>query len=304
MGDEVPEAGAVEPDASLSDSPGTVDDPAGAGLDVSSDVPLREELIRRFAVWVDRVLAGETEPGGIGQVLLDQLNAEGADGPQVAGPDLYTLHSAMTALTQEVKLQGRTFQRVASELDPLPAGQLAAIEENRRLARLVEEGLKALRESSEGIVTKEKKRLLEAIVNVRERLLRGADAVEEYREVTAESDPPGFFRRLLRGPRTKKASARSETVAALTHGYSLALAEIDETLEREGISVVDVDAGFDSMFMTVVDIEEDSGVTVGTVLEVYRNGYAWGGEPFRLAEVKVAASPRKPVSGIPEERTI
>ena len=45
---------------------------------------------------------------------------------------------------------------------------------------------------------------------------------------------------------------------------------------------------FDSHRMTAVEREETDSVPEGTVVGVYRNGYEWEGEVYRLAQVKVA----------------
>jgi molecular chaperone GrpE len=48
--------------------------------------------------------------------------------------------------------------------------------------------------------------------------------------------------------------------------------------------------------MKAVDLLETSEVPENTVLEVYRRGYEWNGEVFRVAEVKVARAPRGPLA--------
>ena len=65
----------------------------------------REEILRRFEAWLDRVLAAEESPQGIAAELLASLSAETA---AYAGGqcDMYSMWAAVTSLTQEVKLQG------------------------------------------------------------------------------------------------------------------------------------------------------------------------------------------------------
>ena len=81
---------------------------------------LRARLLRRFEAWLDAALDDEEPPAGLAAEILTEL-AE--DGP-IAGPgprrpvDLYTLWSSLTALSQEIKLQGRSFKQLQENLSP------------------------------------------------------------------------------------------------------------------------------------------------------------------------------------------
>ena len=78
----------------------------------------RDDLMRRFEQWLDEALAAEEPPAGIDAEILAAL----ADANPDANPetddeidrpiDSYTLWAAMTALTHEVKLQGRAFKEL------------------------------------------------------------------------------------------------------------------------------------------------------------------------------------------------
>src|SRR5215472_15902489 len=89
----------------------------------------REGILRRFEEWLDDVLRAEEPPQGIAAEILSRLDAESAaaDGQF----DLYSMWSAVTALTQEVKLQGRTFKQLSETVAPVAemAPRLAEIEE-------------------------------------------------------------------------------------------------------------------------------------------------------------------------------
>ena len=65
----------------------------------------RQTILRRFETWLDETLAAEEPPAGIAAEIFEELetDGEGAEG----SADLFALHSAMTAVTGEVKLQGR-----------------------------------------------------------------------------------------------------------------------------------------------------------------------------------------------------
>src|SRR2546430_1500318 len=54
---------------------------------------------------------------------------------------------------------------------------------------------------------------------------------------------------------------------------------------------------FDPRYMQAVDLEETNQVPEGTVVEVYRVGYEWKGQTFRLAQVKVSRSAAGPAAG-------
>ena len=76
----------------------------------------RERLVRGFETWLDNALANEAPPSGLTDELRSALQ-NGAPLPPIdGGCDLYSLWSAMTALTQEVRLQGRTFKQLNDTL--------------------------------------------------------------------------------------------------------------------------------------------------------------------------------------------
>ena len=254
--------------------------------------PLRMALIARFVRWLDAVLAREEPLDEAGLALLAEMRGSGQDpgdeGRVPRGPDLYTLYSAMTVLGQEVRLQGRTFQRVVAELEPLSIRQKEVLDENRRLVRSVEDALGALRDTSGAQVQQETKRFLEILVGVRERLQRGIAATRNQGGALEAARYPGFFARLF-GWRRDARTNTFDVISALRGGNILSLAEIDDTLARENVRPVDPATGFDPRFMKAVDVQTVPGVREGTILEVYRPGYTWNGQPFRLAEVKVAA---------------
>ena len=75
----------------------------------------REEILRRFEKWLDGALAAEEPPRGIEAEILETLLGEG-DGARPGFPDAYSLWAAMTALAQEIKLQGRSFKELNATL--------------------------------------------------------------------------------------------------------------------------------------------------------------------------------------------
>src|SRR6266853_3361726 len=94
----------------------------------------REEILRRFEALLDSALAAEEPPAGIDAEILSAVMGGGV--AEAAGNgigkdrrcDSYALWTAMTALTQEIKLQGRAFQ----ELNRTLAAQTEKIAEELR----------------------------------------------------------------------------------------------------------------------------------------------------------------------------
>src|SRR5947208_458566 len=157
----------------------------------SSVHEIREISLRGFETWLDSALAGEQPPPGLAADLLTAIENGEPLAPVEGRCDLYALWSAITALTQEVKLQSRTFKEVG-------------------------------------------------------------DTFAQLHEAVA---------------------------AAMVRGSGAELMEVEERVVGEE---------FDSHRMTAVEREETDSVPEGTVVGVYRNGYEWEGEVYRLAQVKVA----------------
>jgi hypothetical protein len=101
----------------------------------------RSEILQRFEQWLDAALAGEAPPQGIPAELLAADTA-----PESSPTDWHTMWEAMTALTQEVKLQGRAFKQLSETL---------AAEAERRGRK---ESLGALLESAKGCCAAWKRR--------------------------------------------------------------------------------------------------------------------------------------------------
>ncbi len=78
----------------------------------------RDDMVCRFEQWLDEALAAEDPPDGIDAEMLATMaeaNADANIGPDHPG-DSYTMWAAMTALTHEVKLQGRAFKELHNTL--------------------------------------------------------------------------------------------------------------------------------------------------------------------------------------------
>ena len=244
----------------------------------------REEILQRFEAWLDGVLASEEAPQGIAAELLAALSAE--SGPSKERPcDLYSVWAAVTSLTQEVKLQGRSFKQLSETLAPfaLVAPQLPEMEcEARERAR---------------------GEMLNVMLDLRDRLARGLEAAgASQAKMRATQQSHWLARTLARHASLREAA---EAVAALVEGYRLSLGRLDEVLAQSGVREIDCQGQpFDPATMHAVDIEETEAAAEGTVVAVYRAGYEWKGTVHRPAQVKVARRPAsKPLVEDDDERS-
>jgi len=208
----------------------------------------REDILRRFQEWLDATLTPEGPPPGI---PVEILNGE-ETGSEGSPTDLHTMWAAMTALTQEVKLQGRAFKQMSDTL----------VRETERRSR---------------------KEMLDALLEMRERMLRGLEAVRAREELQ-----PAFLDRIFRA-RWQEVQRSLNVVEALEKGQELALQSLDDLLGEFLVRPIECEGEFfDPRRMNAVAVEETDAVTDGMVLQVYRTGYEWNGEVYRPAQVVVA----------------
>ncbi len=210
----------------------------------------RSEILQRFEQWLDASLAAEDPPQGIPAEIL-----AGEAGPETSPTDWYTMWEGMTALTQEVKLQGRAFKQLSEAL--------AADAERRG-----------------------RKESLAALLEVRERLLRGLEGTRGRQQLR-----PGFWDRIFAG-RWREVQDALGVARALEDGYRLTLGYLDDLLLQFQVQPIECEGRpFDPRRMHAVDVEETESAAEGTVLAVYRAGYEWNGELYRPAQVRVAKRP-------------
>jgi molecular chaperone GrpE len=228
--------------------------------------PDRESILCRFTARLDEALAHEDAPSGIPPELLDDAAAppEG---------DLYAVQAALTALTQEVKLQGRSFKQLSEAVAPVAA--VAALAPDLRAV------LEQARERAQGEV-------LDLLLDLHDRMVRGEETA-----IAAIAAPRPWWR-IGEGKRA------SEVVTALTAGYALTRARLDEALAGFGVSEIECgECPFDAATMHAVGVEYTDRVEEGTVVEVVRRGYEWNGKVHRPADVRVA---RRPSGAVTEPR--
>lgn len=213
----------------------------------------RSEILRRLEQWLDAALAREEPPPGLPEEILagEQMPAESTP------TDLYTMWAAVTALTQEVKLQGRAFKQLSETMER---------EFERRADR----------------------QTLDGLLDLRERLLRGIESVRLHEQLK-----PAFWDRIFRR-RWRRIRHSFEVVRALEDGYRLSLEGLDDLLGRFQVRPMEcAGQAFDPRSMSAVDVEETDGAEPGTVLAVYRTGYERNGEVYRPARVRVAQAKKE-----------
>ena len=153
----------------------------------------------------------------------------------------------MTALTQEVKLQGRSFK----ELNETLGSQASRMAERER----------DLRRETERRCRKE---VLGVLIDLRDRLGRGLESV---RASEAGSDPRQPARQEAgahassRGrPAVTEDDTAERTLAALKKGYELGLDRLDQTLEEFNAREIPCEGqAFDPRRMNAIDRQESGG---------------------------------------------
>ena len=233
----------------------------------------REEILRRFEDWLDGALAAEEPPRGVEAEILAAMAGDREGRARPAPTAAYSLWAAMTALTQEVKLQGRSFK----ELNDTLGSQASRMAERER-DLLVGETERRCR-----------KEVLGVLIDLRDRLGRGLESVRASEMEISKAARRGWRERIFSRPADDAVGA---TLAALKKGYELGLDRLDQTLEGFNAREIPCEGqAFDPRRMNAIDRQESSAVPEGTVIEVYRSGYEWNGELFRPAQVKVSCAP-------------
>jgi molecular chaperone GrpE len=235
--------------------------------------------------------------------LDDGQQAEDLD-PGAGAYDLHSTWSALTALTQEIKLQGRAFKQLSERMTPfdgldatietLLAKHRDVLDEARRIAgegrtdrRQRESELKsAARDNT-------RREFIRVMVDIRESLMIGLRSAAESQKKLKEYRHRGRLRNFFRD-KSDVQQHQLEIVDSLTKGNRLGLDRMDEYLQQLGVAEIQcVGNPFDPRTMNAVDIEETDEVPDGTVLEIYRTGYIIDNEVLQPAQVKVARAARK-----------
>ena len=267
--------------------------PIGASSDSVEET--HEAILRRFEKWLDEALAEEEPPPGL-PAELRQAILSGEPLPPIKGSaDLHTLWSALTALTQEVRLQSRAFRQMSEALAQLPATVAEHIRQDfsSGLVRSPEKEEEAAEEAVEpppeaSFDRRPERQQIDLLIDLRDRLERGLNSVQEAWAAFAAGAGTGWWTRRFRRNRERQAQTE-QVLAALKKGYTLTLDRLDQSLQDCHVSpIVCQGQTFDAHSMTAVEVEATDAVPEGTVVGVYRGGYEWEGQVYRPAQVKVA----------------
>lgn len=240
----------------------------------------REKILHTFGSWLDISLAEEAPPQGLTPELFSALQ-NGDPLPPIEGNcDLYSLWSAMIALTQEVRLQGRAFKQLHEAM--ARSLEASAAERDGEADEDVADPPTEMPRAAQT-----RKQEIDTLLDLRDRVERGKDTARSAIEELSPSRLPWLARWL--GVGGGYARHTQEILAALSQGQSLTLDRLDQALLERNVAVIACKGRtFDPQCMAAVEIERTDFVPEGTVVEVYRNGYEWEGEVYRPAQVKVA----------------
>ncbi len=267
----------------------------------------RARILARLAAWVDAALKPEGVPEGLSAEVLAEVERD-VDVEETAVPgercDLHAVWSALTALVQEVKLQGRAFKDLSGKTaaigalgEKVDALARASAEAPAKARCMLEEGLAACdrreREAVRAAQRDARREMLETLADVGDRLRRGL-ALAQEREATRPEPRGGWFARLRARVVPSAPVAADTDVDALREAYRLTLERIEETLGRHGVVTIAAQgAMFDPRCMQAVQTERTASVPEGTVVAVLRGGYLWEDEVLRTAQVAVARAPAR-----------
>lgn len=268
-----------------------------------------ETLRPHIEKWLGAALTQPEPPAGLAAEILEALEASSRDGRLGSGDeashgDRFALWSALTALTQEVKVEGRFFKQLRDTLSEAALDELPTLlrEESRRLGDL-EAGLKPVvneviaaqgrSRARDAQHDRELGKLVNVLCDVRDRLLRGVASARQSRQAALlKAEKRRTWLKRLFSRHADPASGVVETAIAIEESNVLALERLDVALADLSVEEVDCDGALlDPRKMKAVEIEETDDVDEGTILTVFRPGYLWGGKLLRPAEVKVARRP-------------
>lgn len=271
----------------------TMDEPRTPPSDTGAPrAPERGAIIARFTQWLDSVLEDELPPEGVAPELMALLEDGPVDDPPEACGD-YEIWSTLTALTQEVKTQGRTFRDLTEAMAPVQSSL------ERLAERPAEDSTAPLREAIAALQASQAdaKRaaadaawgdVLDILLDMRDRLYRGCEGLRSTLTHARGAFETRRMVRLVPGV-SRSLEPVFEAVSAAEQGNALLLERLDESLARMGVHEIPAaNRPFDAATMKAVDVETRDDMPEGAVSAVLRCGYMWRGDVYRLAEVRVS----------------
>lgn len=248
----------------------------------------REMLVRCFETWLDRYLAPALDNEPVRQGLTSEIasalenggplpSIDATHGP--GGCDLHSLFGAMTVLSTEVRLQGRSFKAL----------QESVVESMRTVDQVISSARNAPEAKTD--ISVGTGRDPGVLIDLRDRMEQGRTAVSRAALEFQPEKMPWLARHLGLGSR-RFLHAR-DVLGSLAHGYALTVARIDEDLlSMNVVRMRSLGAFFDPASMMAIETDTSGAAPDGTVVEVFREGYEWNGELCRTAQVRVAMTAR------------
>ena len=262
----------------------------------SDSTDVRARLMRRFEVWLDEVLADESAPEGLAKEILDRLQTDESPANETESTDLYSLCSALTALTEETRVQGRSVKELQngmgqlrdsiSELHNAPSPVQPLVESVESLLQrddqVLERKLEHDRESARQDTIKT---ALDVLIDLRDGLVSAMVTARTSVETHRPANRTGLLAKL----RSSGASPAKETNPALIKELEAAVNRIDEALQHwHVVAIPCMGQAFDPQTMQAVGMADTTDTADNTVVEVCSAGYSWDEKVYRIAKVKLA----------------
>lgn len=248
----------------------------------------RAHLLAQFEKWMDQMLLDEPIPSGLPEHMLGEAVADAGNKP-TSEADLYSLFSALTGLTGEIRLQGRAFKQLTDLLSPL--SQTPAILEQLREAQLASaESVQSLldkKTNDSDALPVQFSQVCNVMIDLHDRLERGLRTCDEGIQAMQTRRKSGWLQRILTGSNVSDSAILS--VQAIRDAGALTVARLAAALQEWGVQRIGrVGEPFDPDTMSAVEVRSDPQATPGTVLRVQRSGYAINNAIKATAQVTVA----------------
>lgn len=239
---------------------------------------IEEALLTAAREWLRRLQEPEPRPEGI-------VAGEEPD----PAPDLYTMMEALTALRQEISLQGRSFHRLEQAIQQT-AQQWESVPALAERFSVFHAGLEDMQSLVELLTT-------QTLAGERQRGYKSGK--EKMFDSMAEPllDTHDQLRRLVEIHQNRHVSrsgwrrwfGRPGATEELIQTITLCHKKLTQRLSALGITpIARPEMDFDPTKMKAVDRVEVPGATAASVAEIYRQGYLHDERVLRFAEVKVA----------------
>jgi len=268
------------------------------------DADLKARLMAEFENWVDQMLLDEPAPRGVPEGLIAEAMATANEEQPDSETDRYSLFSALTSLTGEIRLQGRTFKQLSDLLSPLAEmpTMLAQLREAQSESTMsLQSMLESLAKEAEEEPV-EFKQVCEVMIDLYDRLQRGLHTCDEgIRSLQAPRRKASWIGRVLNEPNYPVEQA-TLSVLGMRQANALTLARLGAALQGWGVQRIgEVGEPFDPERMTAIEVSASRDAEPGTVLVVHRSGYAANGVLKSTAQVTVS---KKEVGEQDHDRTV